>query len=216
MWQAQQRRDRTEQGPVLRTSRMLEGRMSGDIRPSLFLRIRGQRTMRWWRGRSAGDCGVDGTGGIRRSPQVAGGKSLLASGSDVTRLVSRVPTSGHFVKCITLFARRRIFRIADDPTDAGSTGIAIGHARPGRHRRALHGLYRRGPGERRGLATRTTQVFAILAGHPRLARRGIAEPAPRRPAVVALAFRAGGAKDDEDRREIMRFLSRELDARPAA
>ena len=34
--------------------------------------------------------------------------------------------------------------------------------------------------------------------------------------VGALAFRAGGAKDDEDRREIMRFLSRELDARPAA
>jgi len=34
--------------------------------------------------------------------------------------------------------------------------------------------------------------------------------------VGSLAFRAGGAKDDEDRREIMRFLSRELDARPAA
>ena len=39
-WQARKRRDRTEQGPVLRTTRMLEGRMSGDIRPSLFSGIR--------------------------------------------------------------------------------------------------------------------------------------------------------------------------------
>ena len=30
--------NRTEQGPVLRTPGTLEGRMSGDVRPSLFLR----------------------------------------------------------------------------------------------------------------------------------------------------------------------------------
>lgn len=30
----------------------------------------------------------------------------------------------------------------------------------------------------------------------------------------AIAFRTGGAKDDEDRREIMRFLAHEIDARP--
>ena len=34
-------------------------------------------------------------------------------------------------------------------------------------------------------------------------------------AVGALAFRAAAGKDDEDKREILRFLSRELQTRPA-
>ena len=75
-WQARKRRDRTEQGPVLRTTRMLEGRMSGDIRPSLFSAIRWPARCCWGAGKSAGACRVDGTGGIRRSPQVAGGRKL--------------------------------------------------------------------------------------------------------------------------------------------
>jgi len=34
--------------------------------------------------------------------------------------------------------------------------------------------------------------------------------------IGAVSFRAGAAKDNEDRREILRFLTKELDARPAA
>ena len=70
--------NRTEQGPVLRRSRTLEGRMSGDVRPSFFLRVpralalqavsaAALRCCRWRKEESAGACGINGTGGIRGS-----------------------------------------------------------------------------------------------------------------------------------------------------
>lgn len=109
-WQARKRRDRTEQGPVLRTTRMLEGRMSGDIRPSLFSGIRLPARCCWGAGKSAGDCRVDGTGGIRRSPQVAGWGKL-------TRFDRRCDAFGQVRADKRSLCDRRLIQSSEDEDD---------------------------------------------------------------------------------------------------
>ena len=200
---ARKRRDRTEQGPVLRTPRTLEGRMSGDIRPSLFsarsFRDFGDQRRCAGGGKvvpaTAGVTEQGGSGGPHRSPAVT---SLLASNSGVTHLVRCGPTSGHSVTHITFIRRRK-----NGPSHRGSHGPCANRRH---HRCACAASARRSKVARAAGRTSSASAWASAAGARAAAHRH------RHPAQSAR--RAVGLRRHQSRIRVQSIRS--VDAREQA